>query len=405
VSTATHPPSRVAGLVVPPLTVAARVERVFLEREVAGGQRLSALALARELGVHRAAPTQTLRRLRALRKRDPELGILRTRFAAIQRMTAAELAEAAEQARVKHADVIEVGLWWQAAACRGMNTQWFFPADSDRYAAARAKRVCAACPVRVECLRAELAAPVGRAAEGIVGGLAPWERARLRVACGLAGNATAGRFLADRELTVAAHQRALEVGIERTAAELDSSHGTLVRAFDRWGLPALPARPPRLASRQQTAEAYRLACTIGITAAARQLHADKATLRAAFHRFGLAWPRPRVPLVAPVFFALNPQVLIPRRLSPQAASARVRRQEAFETLGARVVYALAEENGTRPQVRAWRVAQRAHQARHQALAAHLATCPPRAAAPPALEADRPHSEPGPSDQPSGRAAA
>jgi WhiB family redox-sensing transcriptional regulator len=403
VSTATHPPDRVAGLVVPPLTVAARVERVFLEREVAGGQRLSALALARELGAHRAAPTQTLRRLRALRKRDPELGTLRTRFAAIQRMTAAKLATVAEQARVKHAEVIEVGWWWQAAACRGMDTQWFFPADSDRYAAARAKRVCAACPVRSECLRAELAAPVGRAAEGIVGGLAPWERTRLRVACGLARNATAGRFLADRELTVAAHQRAVAC-VQLCGGPLDADlHGTLVRAFDRWGA-CPPARPSRLASRQQTAEVYRLACTIGITAAARQLHADKATLRAAFHRFGLAWPRPRVPLVDPVFFQLNPQVLIPRRLSPQAASARVRRQEAFETLGARVVYALAEENGTRPQVRAWRVARRARQARHAALAAHLAARPPLAAVP-AVEADRTPNRRGSSGRRPGRTAA
>src|SRR5574341_437448 len=150
-----------AALQVPPRTTPAKVERAFLEREVARGERLSARALARELGVDRSDPTRILQRLRALREADPSLAVLRTWFAAIQRMTAAELAEAREEARGKHADAIEVGDWWQAGACRGMDPELFFPADGDNAGAARAKRVCAACPVRSECLRAELAAPVG----------------------------------------------------------------------------------------------------------------------------------------------------------------------------------------------------------------------------------------------------
>src|SRR6266542_2409451 len=40
-----------AAVEVPPQTTPARVERAFLEREVARGERLSARALARELGV------------------------------------------------------------------------------------------------------------------------------------------------------------------------------------------------------------------------------------------------------------------------------------------------------------------------------------------------------------------
>lgn len=398
---ATRLPGHLAGLVVGPLTVAARVERVFLEREVAGGQRLNARALAAELGVERAIPTQTLRRLRALRQHDPGLGTLRARFAAIQRMTPAELASAAAQARLKHAGVIEAGCWWQAAACAGMDPEVFFLAGSDhRGAAARAKRVCAACPVRVQCLRSELGAPIGHQPDGIVGGLAGWERTRLRVAAGIDAHAGDGRFLADRALTQQAHRHALKVGISQAAAAYHTHHATLQRAFARWGLPDLPARPPRFATRGQTKAAYRLALRVGIMAAARQLGAADQTLRAAFGRHALTWPppqRPGVRLVDPVFFALNPAVVIPRRLSPAQAGARVRREEAFEVLGARVVYAQGEENQPRPQRRAWRIAQRAHQAHQAALAAHLAARAP-------LTSARSH-EPDTSAQPSSRTAA
>jgi WhiB family redox-sensing transcriptional regulator len=408
-TTATRSPGQV-DLVVPPPTIAARVERVFLEREVAGGQRLSARALAQELGASRATPTQTLRRLRALRRRDPGLGMLRTRFAAIQRMTAAELATAAGQARRQHAEVIEAGCWWWAAACRGMDTDLFFLAGSDRRgASARAKRVCASCPVRVECLRAELTAPIGVQPDGIVGGLAPWERTRLRVDAGVDAHVGDGRFLADRALTEQAHRHACQVGIGQAAVTYGTGRATLKRAFDRWGLPDLPARPPRFATRGQAAAAYRLALRVGIMAAAHRLGAADRTLRAAFALHGLAWPpppRPRVRLVDPVFFQLNPQVVIPRRLSPASASAWVRRQEDFEVLGARVVYALGEENHPQPHRRAWHLAQRVRQARQAALAAHLAThLPSPLAAIPAVEADRSRRPSGTSGQPQGRTAA
>src|SRR5574341_1355041 len=338
-----------AALQVPPRTTPAKVERAFLEREVARGERLSARALARELGVDRSDPTRILQRLRALREADPSLAVLRTWFAAIQRMTAAELAEAREEARGKHADAIEVGDWWQAGAC----------------------------PVRSECLRAELAAPVGYQPAGVVGGKAPWERTAIRVATGTAGNQTTGRFLGDQVLTERAHQRAGQVGITRAAAELDTSLDTLERAFDRWRLgpvPPLPPRPARFATAQQAGEAYTLVLRVGITAAARKLGTSDATLRQAFNRHGLPWPppqRPGVRPVDPVFFALNPAVVVPARLEAEAAAARVRRQEAFEALGARVTYALGDENTVRPPLRVWRVARRARLAREAALAARL----------------------------------
>jgi len=274
-----------------------------------------------------------------------------------------------------------------------MDTALFFPDRRDAAAAARAKRVCAACPVRPQCLAAELAAPVGRAPEGIAGGQAPAERTRLRVVGGLAANAGAGRLLADRDLTERAHRRADQVGSRQAALELGSSAHTLARAFARWGLPPVAARPPRFGTFAQAGEAYALARRVGIVAAARQLHAGDKTLRAAFARHALAWPPPRPATVRPVdpaFFALNPAVLVPRRLSPEQASARVRRQEAFDVLGPRVVYALGDENATRPQARAWFVAQRARTARRQALAARLATTGPGpATTPPATQEGAP----------------
>ncbi len=381
-----------AAALVPPPTVAARVERAFLDREVDGGERLRPGPLAAELGGSPSRAQALLRRLRALREQDPGLAPLRTRFAAVQRLTPAELDAAREQARRKHLDAIEVGAWWRAAACRGMDTALFFPDRRDAAAAARAKRVCAACPVRPQCLAAELAAPVGRAPEGIAGGQAPAERTRLRVAGGLAANANDGRLLADRDLTEQAHRRARELGVAPAAAELATTARTLLRAFDRWGLPVLPPRPPRFATLEQAGEAHALARRVGIDAAARQLGVGYRTLRQAFARHALAWPPPRPAPVRPVdpaFFALNPAVLVPRGLAGEALAARVRRQEAFDVLGPRVAYALGDENRTRPQARAWFVAQRARTARRQALAARLAPRPGPAATPPAPQEGAP----------------
>ena len=44
--------------------------------------------------------------------------------------------------------------WWHRAACAGYGHDMFFPATTDKIAAALA--VCARCPVQVECLAAAL---------------------------------------------------------------------------------------------------------------------------------------------------------------------------------------------------------------------------------------------------------
>jgi WhiB family redox-sensing transcriptional regulator len=87
--------------------------------------------------------------------------------------------------------------WEASAACAGESTVTFFPSFDVGMGApaknaaktARAKAVCARCPVRDECLAHALETDV---AHGIWGGLTPDERKRIRRA---AGPALAGQLL------------------------------------------------------------------------------------------------------------------------------------------------------------------------------------------------------------------
>lgn len=65
--------------------------------------------------------------------------------------------------------------WRAQAACRNSDVEMFFPATEE--AAAPAKAVCAACPVREACLEWALDT---RQDEGVWGGLSESERRRLR---------------------------------------------------------------------------------------------------------------------------------------------------------------------------------------------------------------------------------
>jgi WhiB family redox-sensing transcriptional regulator len=64
--------------------------------------------------------------------------------------------------------------WYDDAACRDAETDVFFPkSDADTEAA---KAICAACPVREECLEFAIET---RPSDGVWGGLTPIERHRL----------------------------------------------------------------------------------------------------------------------------------------------------------------------------------------------------------------------------------
>jgi WhiB family redox-sensing transcriptional regulator len=74
------------------------------------------------------------------------------------------------------------GGWRYLAACKGAEAELFFAPGPDegrplRLAReAKAKRICAECPVKAECLEAALAA---RESFGVWGGLNEYERRRL----------------------------------------------------------------------------------------------------------------------------------------------------------------------------------------------------------------------------------
>lgn len=67
--------------------------------------------------------------------------------------------------------------WAARAACRGSDTNLFFPDPDDRDSASEAKAVCAQCPVLRSCRAWALAHPAER---GIWGGLTETERRAAR---------------------------------------------------------------------------------------------------------------------------------------------------------------------------------------------------------------------------------
>lgn len=68
------------------------------------------------------------------------------------------------------------GQGWRAeAACRDYDPEIFFPEDENP--AAKAKAICATCPVRMECLDWAIR---NREPEGIWGGMTAAERRRVR---------------------------------------------------------------------------------------------------------------------------------------------------------------------------------------------------------------------------------
>lgn len=77
----------------------------------------------------------------------------------------------------QHPDTLANALAWaEDAACRGYDLDMFF--TDSKGGVARAKRICAGCPVREECLDEGLRAEDG-SRYGIYGGLTPDERTEL----------------------------------------------------------------------------------------------------------------------------------------------------------------------------------------------------------------------------------
>jgi len=70
---------------------------------------------------------------------------------------------------------VKKGAWTNQAACRGTDTEIFYPVTSDEEA--EALSICATCPVRAQCLDDALR---NREIYGIWGGTTPEQRRRIR---------------------------------------------------------------------------------------------------------------------------------------------------------------------------------------------------------------------------------
>jgi WhiB family redox-sensing transcriptional regulator len=70
---------------------------------------------------------------------------------------------------------VKKGAWTDQAACRGTETEIFFPATPDEEA--EALSICATCPVRAQCLDYAVR---NRETYGIWGGTTPEQRRRMR---------------------------------------------------------------------------------------------------------------------------------------------------------------------------------------------------------------------------------
>jgi WhiB family redox-sensing transcriptional regulator len=70
---------------------------------------------------------------------------------------------------------VKKGTWTAQAACRGTDTEIFFPVTPDEEA--EALSICATCPVRAQCLDDAIR---NREIYGIWGGTTPEQRRRIR---------------------------------------------------------------------------------------------------------------------------------------------------------------------------------------------------------------------------------
>jgi WhiB family transcriptional regulator, redox-sensing transcriptional regulator len=187
---------------------------------------------------------------------------------------------------------VEVG-WQQDAACKDVpDPDVFFPGKGEH--AEAAKRVCAGCPVLVECL--EFALATMRAPErdhGVYGGLTPAERARLR------GGPIPMRAprLDSRAQAVIGRRLASQVGVAAAARALGVTEEALTDAWQRRRLLSpLSRRPTRQASerlygdRVVAEQAMELAGRVGVKRAAAALGVTHGVLYRAWQHHGLDRP-------------------------------------------------------------------------------------------------------------------
>jgi hypothetical protein len=303
-----------------------RIEELWRTREVGHGERLDPAVVAREVGVGRTYVTQTLAALRGGELTNTERiqqlwrlveadGGQRLEASAVARMLGlreGRVRQVLGPLRTRQRQATDPRTtqeqrlplvpgegrlaWMDKAACKGMDTDRFFPETGEGRKASEAKSICAGCQVQEPCR--ELAVRGADSLEvdhGVYGGTLPTERGRLRPNRFPEPSAYRQR----RELAEQALELASRVGLRQAARELGVSRDTLKGAWARWNLPQ-PERkaghqPSRfLADRAEAERAFRLATQLGsVNAAAAQLGTTWPSLRKAAPPAGHAPAQPR----------------------------------------------------------------------------------------------------------------
>lgn len=113
------------------------------------------------------------------------------------------------------------------AACKGMDTEIFFPHYFRHGAYKEARRICATCPVIRECLQFALDT---EATEGMYGGMTPKQRERIAANGGVIGVIAIGH--GDKPGTEAGYQRELRAGLEPCDACRSAVSAAVIRRRD-----------------------------------------------------------------------------------------------------------------------------------------------------------------------------
>jgi WhiB family transcriptional regulator, redox-sensing transcriptional regulator len=368
-----------------------------LARELRDGTSLDPAEVARQVGVGRTYASQTLAALRGGKLTNTE------RIEQLWRLVEAEGGQRLEAPAVARMLGLREGrlAWMDQAACKGMDTDRFFPDPGEGRKAAEAKAICADCQVQDRCTELAVRGADSQDTDhGIFGGTLPTERGGLRPNRFPEPSAYRQR----RELAEQAHELASRVGLRQAATQLGVSRDTLKGAWAYWNM-AQPERkvghqPSRfLADRAEAERAFRLAEQLGsVNAAAGQLGTTWPSLRKAFQRHELGTPQPNpaavnqrksavqlarrggqqpmAPELDPEFVQLNPGT-VPRARGHSGTSAvRLRRAEEIEMLGFGVVADMNRESRSqRGSVRHRAVQRRAERA--QQLLAERASGPAR----------------------------
>jgi WhiB family redox-sensing transcriptional regulator len=364
------------------LTNTERITQLWRLVEAEGGQRLEAPAVARMLGLREGRVRQVLGPLRTQQRQATDQ----------QATSQRRLPLVASEGRLA---------WMDQAACKGMDTDRFFPDPGEGRKAAEAKAICSGCQVQDRCTELAVRGADSQDTDhGVFGGTLPAERGQLRPNRFPEPSAYRQR----REVAEQAHELASQVGLRQAATQLGVSRDTLKGAWAHWSMPQPQGKvghqPSRfLADRAEAERAFRLAEQLGsVNAAAGQLGTTWPSLRKAFQRHELGMPKPNpgaisrrksavalarigaepaaAPKLDPVFVQLNPGGVPGSRGHTAEPAVRLRRAEEIETLGFGVVADMNHESrANKPGVRHRAVQRRAERA--QQLGSERASRPVR----------------------------